>query len=71
MHTSLVLATSTSWESVLGCGKATAQPMVHVGAGSAHGTRLAAAMGLSPVVGPEHVRGRQPCGSRTSLTSHG
>ena len=71
MHTSLVVTTRTSWESFLECGKATANPVVHVGTRSAYGTRLAAARGLSPEVGPEHVRGRQPCGSRTWLTSRG
>ena len=71
MHTSLVVTTRTSWESFLECAKATANPVVHVGIGSAHGTKLTAAMGLSPVVGPEHVRGRQPCGSRIWLTSRG
>jgi hypothetical protein len=71
MHTSLVVTTSTSWVSFLECGKGAPNPVVHVGRGSAHSTRLTVATGLSPVVGPEHVRGRQPCGSRTWLTPRG
>ena len=47
MHTSLVVTTRTSWESFLECAKATANPVVHLGIGSNHGTKLAAATGLS------------------------